>query len=575
MITDNNQQLGPDQTDLIIIRPSHLLIAILALVPIALALTYGPVQTVHGDILARGLPEPVPESWLMGFINQMAPIGPRLLILTQSLLMGLVVIAIATTSYLLSQQAGIALRSAFMLVGLVEWVRWSPCVSPDPIVNSLGVLGLLGWIDLRRHPAQFKEERVPVLLLITLWAAVAILSGFWLLVAIPALIDIGAGYIGARLGANRAVIITMVVVLSGLINTSVFMQWSVQRQVEQSREGRLLSGQIISGYPDFRIPDSSVASVRNDHGIISRELGFSIKVALLRIVTELGQIRPFFSFRHNLWIVVVCLPILAVGLWGMCRSAFCAGMLPVWIFLLNWLLFVGWSGADWEGRLMAVIWPMVVLMANQELKRIHLSRFFARASGFLVLTMILIWLVHRPVLEGLGRWLVVDNREPSDVMVVLVGGEPDRDRLAVSLYRQGYAREIWVANENDLLESDLYNDAGKLIRRMVDAGVPRDRITLLPSAWNTMDEASRVAGNISRMPPEARPQSVTVITTTFHTRRAYHLFKKMITPLGTELRMAASVDPTLVSDRWWLDNRTRYLYLQETAMFVFTWLLFL
>ena len=160
-------------------------------------------------------------------------------------------------------------------------------------------------------------------------------------------------------------------------------------------------------------------------------------------------------------------------------------MLPIGVLLAVWSVMVSRTYADWDNRFLTIIWPVIALMASGVAHRIGSSRLFHRALLAASVSGLLVMIFHESILISLGQWLVVNDPQPADVMVVLVGGDPDRDQLAAELFRQGFAQEIWLANEGDMAESDPRNDAGNLIRRLLAGGVPRDRIRLLPTARNT------------------------------------------------------------------------------------------
>lgn len=572
LIQNHTQRHPTDHLPEFHVRPVHLLILTLAFIPLGLNLLYGPRQTVDGEMLAKRLVDgsayAAPEARLMRLVQNFNPVLSRVYIFVQSLIMGLVILLTAITGSSVSGRRRITPSAALLLVGLVEWIRWAPCISPEPLAHALGTIGLFCWFDLKRNPKQFCEQTTLLIVVLGFWIAAAVLSGFWLLVAIPALFDIGFGWILIRNGkhaASRCYLVALILVF--FMACYLFLPWTLQRRAEQSREGVLRQGQIISGYPDFRIYVSSHSS---ELQTIRQDLKYQLKLGTLRILAEVIQIRPFFSFRHNLFILFVCFPVVLIGCWGLIRSSFQPEMMPFGFHGFAWLLVVSQAGADWEGRMLMALWPTISVFASLQFSRFRFGVFLRRILLLTLLVLVPAGMFHKTILTRIGNFLVVDHRHPSDVLVVLVGGEPDRDALAANLFKEGDTQEIWVVNENDLLENDPYNDAGKLIRRMVTTGVPRERIHLLPSAWNTYEEARRVAETIRKRDPEKRPVTLTVITTTFHTRRAAYLFQKEVGPLVGSLFIAASQDMTLAEENWWLDTRTRYLYLQELAMYVFT-----
>jgi uncharacterized SAM-binding protein YcdF (DUF218 family) len=112
-------------------------------------------------------------------------------------------------------------------------------------------------------------------------------------------------------------------------------------------------------------------------------------------------------------------------------------------------------------------------------------------------------IVYEPLLVWFAyQFRVQDPLVPSDAIVVLIGGQPDRPARATELYRQGLAPIILMSPVSYI---ENYRSA------LVHDGVPADAIRILPGdeVENTHDEALRVRDYLRRHPI----RRITVVTT--------------------------------------------------------------
>jgi len=156
----------------------------------------------------------------------------------------------------------------------------------------------------------------------------------------------------------------------------------------------------------------------------------------------------------------------------------------------------------------------------------------------------------------LGTWLVVADRlAPSSAVVVLSGQMPYRAMEAAAIYREGWAREVWLTEWSqtalradlarlgiNVLREDHYSR--EVLRRL---GVPDRAIRLLEGGvLNTVDEIHVVAGELAR----AGGQRVILVTSPPHTRRVRDTWLRLV---GSS--PAVIVRPTTGSKydgaRWW------------------------
>ena len=159
-------------------------------------------------------------------------------------------------------------------------------------------------------------------------------------------------------------------------------------------------------------------------------------------------------------------------------------------------------------------------------------------------------------LPALGRWLEVDDPLSSAQAIVVFGGHlPFRAMEAASIYRQGWAREVWLT-EGGIFPEDLALErlgidkppessySQQVLERL---GVPANSIRLIAGHnVNTADEVRTVARELKARGGDR----VILITSKFHTRRVKFLWYKLI---GNRPEAIVRYTPydTFQPDRWW------------------------
>jgi hypothetical protein len=180
----------------------------------------------------------------------------------------------------------------------------------------------------------------------------------------------------------------------------------------------------------------------------------------------------------------------------------------------------------------------------------HLLRFLTIFSS---ITLVGITLAFFGLLS-VGNWLVKeDPLRKATAIAVLTGSLPARALEAAELYRNGYAKEIWLTHPGDQ-ESSL-KDLGihypsedefnvQVLRRQ---GVPAKAIHILDTPIvNTADELAIIGAALKTKPA----QSVIIVTSKSHTRRVHELWAKYYSQDGKILVHAVTGDEFDPS-RWW------------------------
>lgn len=128
----------------------------------------------------------------------------------------------------------------------------------------------------------------------------------------------------------------------------------------------LRTGRVIWGYEGWHLPMppdpsterglSAGARYATTHPVASARL------AIVRMAVELAAARPYYSRMHNLVVLAAYIPLYFFALWGIGKSrAPLAGMLAA--VVLTHLLLVGLTFADYDGRFVLYVMPLISVLA--------------------------------------------------------------------------------------------------------------------------------------------------------------------------------------------------------------------
>lgn len=187
-----------------------------------------------------------------------------------------------------------------------------------------------------------------------------------------------------------------------------------------------------------------------------------------------------------------------------------------------------------------------------------------RRIGILVLFILLVGAVFAA--RGAGRWLVrEDPLTRADMIVVLSGGLPYRAEAAATIFRGGYAPEVWVTRPEspapDLLARGIHYVGEEEYNRdiLIALNVPETAVHVLSGTIvDTEQEVEAIAREMRSM----GKTGVIIITSPQHTRRVRALWKHVV---GNNLKMtvrAAWEDP-FDADHWWRNTRDALSVVRE------------
>jgi uncharacterized SAM-binding protein YcdF (DUF218 family) len=204
-----------------------------------------------------------------------------------------------------------------------------------------------------------------------------------------------------------------------------------------------------------------------------------------------------------------------------------------------------------------------------------------RSLGIIVLLIGSVVLLSKPVLTGMGTFLVeeTESLHPADAAVVLATGVDYTARLieAARIYEKGLAKKVVINGDrkSDILkqlEKQGYSEACHWSVNYI--GVlkffnvqERDIIVIdAPDAYDTVSEAA-ITGAALRKHGLTK---LIVTTSRFHTRRAGYIWQTAFAGVF-DIQVAAAQDDPFRPDSWWKDGRQVRQVLAEYGAWLYYW----
>jgi uncharacterized SAM-binding protein YcdF (DUF218 family) len=178
------------------------------------------------------------------------------------------------------------------------------------------------------------------------------------------------------------------------------------------------------------------------------------------------------------------------------------------------------------------------------------------------------------LLLGVGHWLVKeDSLQKANAIAVLSGNFPARALEAASLYRNGYAGEIWLTHPG--AQSEVLAEMGihypseadfnyQVLRRQ---GVPAKAIHVLDAPIiNTLDELDVISSTLR----QKSSASVIVVTNKAHTRRVHELWNRLDSARGKIIVHGIANDDFQPS-AWWRRTGDTHQVIHEILGMINVW----
>ena len=160
-----------------------------------------------------------------------------------------------------------------------------------------------------------------------------------------------------------------------------------------------------------------------------------------------------------------------------------------------------------------------------------------------------------------GRFLVVNQLRHADVIVVLAGETDHRPSRGLELLSQGYASRMVldVPAAARVYDSTMLQLAQKYVQSLPNG----QSVIICPIVGlSTKAEAQDVAGCLQK----TGAQSILVVTSDYHTRRALSIFRHELS--GYPVYVAAAYDPQQFGTAWWKQRQWAKLNFNEWVRLV-------
>ncbi|HXW14377.1 MAG TPA: YdcF family protein [Terriglobia bacterium] len=158
--------------------------------------------------------------------------------------------------------------------------------------------------------------------------------------------------------------------------------------------------------------------------------------------------------------------------------------------------------------------------------------------------------------RNVGRWLVdPDALQHARAIVVLSGNSPFRVMEATEIYRQGWAPEVWLLQDETTAADEAFAKLGiphpteqdydqQVLERL---GVPKQAIRILePPTTNTASEIRLIADELRRQGGD----KAILVTSPVHTRRSKFIWHVVVGDHPQAILRYDSSEPS-DPDHWW------------------------
>ena len=188
----------------------------------------------------------------------------------------------------------------------------------------------------------------------------------------------------------------------------------------------------------------------------------------------------------------------------------------------------------------------------------------------------LVFLLVSAAVQGLGQWLVVEDPLERAAAIVILGGQPPyRAMEGASLYRGGWAPEIWLLSPVIREETKILWEMGipwmeeERLNRMIleRLEVPPPAIRVFPERVKNTVEEVRLISSLLR---EKGGRRVILVTSKVHTRRTAATWRAIVGKSPQAIVRFAKSDP-FVPATWWRYTEDALAVVREAVGLLNVW----
>ena len=189
---------------------------------------------------------------------------------------------------------------------------------------------------------------------------------------------------------------------------------------------------------------------------------------------------------------------------------------------------------------------------------------------FVVLAIAFAWMARAPILRGMAEWWVVsDQVDRADAIVILSGRLDVRPFAAAALYKRGMAHQILFSRPKpgpiDTLR--LLPKQTELDRQILGKlGVPDEAMVEFGDGVSNTYEEARALVDWAK---SSGARSLIIPTDIFTTRRIRWIFQRQLDPMGVRVMVQAIKPPEYELEEWWRIENGLIEFQNEVIKYVY------
>lgn len=160
----------------------------------------------------------------------------------------------------------------------------------------------------------------------------------------------------------------------------------------------------------------------------------------------------------------------------------------------------------------------------------------------------------KPICNGLGAYVVYESDiiKPTEYLIVLSGDSGERTRYGVELYHKQLAETLILTG------GTLFRKPASFYMKeyALELGVPSSAIIEESRANSTYENAIYS----KELTKDSHPTLITIVTSSYHTRRSYLTFKKVF---GPDVTVQVKASDERRYKNWWHDHEKTQVVLYE------------
>lgn len=189
--------------------------------------------------------------------------------------------------------------------------------------------------------------------------------------------------------------------------------------------------------------------------------------------------------------------------------------------------------------------------------------------GIFVAILLLLFLFRRPILRGVGNFLVkTDPPAQVDAAFILSGAAKERTDRALELFMEYTPGFVTMGgNVSQALKAMgmSYTDAEVMRDALIAAGVDSISIAVLPRGTSTYEESEEILGYaLSR-----GFDRIMIVTSLHHTRRVHGVFVEKFRESGIEVLVMGAEPEDFEPDSWWQNEEGLIFIFNEYAKLLY------